>query len=116
MATPLMWKALQLSGSIYDPLLYPHIIQPDAITEKFYIETRAKKLVPFHLSSCVLTFILFCIFHFLGRKHFDPNFQHGHVSPFYMGLAGIICLHLAVTTNNILNGHQMFQCANGPRN
>ncbi len=107
-----MWKALQLCRSINDPLLYPHILQPDAKTETFYIETRAKKLVPYHLSSCVLTFNFFCIFHFFARKHLDPNFQYGHIAPFYMGLAGIICLHLSITVNNLQNGHQMFDCVN----
>lgn len=101
MSSPLMWKALQLSRSIYDRILYPHIITFESDTEKIHVETRHRKLLRVHLSSCVIGSNLFCVFHFLLRKLFDPNFQNAHLTLFYVALGGFMVLHLVLTKLNI---------------
>ncbi len=92
-----MWKALQLSRSIYERILYPHIITFESDTEKIHVETRPRKLLRIHLSSCAIGFNLFSVFHFLWRNLFDPNFEYGHLTIFYVALGFFMILHLTLT-------------------
>ncbi len=107
-----MWKSFQLTGSIYDRILYPHILTPNPCTEKTRVEIRASKLIRFHMSSCVLSIILFCVFHFLGRSIFDPKFEYVYLTPFYVGLGVFIIMHLTLTRMLLVMGQQLWECFN----
>lgn len=107
-----MWKSFQLTRAIYDRILYPHILTPNSSTEQTYVECRARKLIRFHMSTCVLSIILFCVFHFLGRSLFDPKFEYIYLTPFYVGLGVFIIMHLMLTKMLLIMGNQLWECFN----
>jgi hypothetical protein len=112
MSIPLVWKAIELSSTIFNPILYPHIITANPKTEQISIVTRFRKRKRFHLSTCVLTTILLFELHFLARHIFESSFEYKHLTPFYIELTALTLLHLVLTFINQTAGQQLWTSVN----
>lgn len=106
MSTPLMWKSMQLSQSVYDRFMYPHLATLVPSTETVFFELCFQKRIPFHLSSCAHIAMLSCVFHFLARCFLELNFRYIYITPFYVGLAVFIIMHLLLVSLYMLMGDQ----------
>lgn len=107
-----MWKSTQLSQSVYDRFMYPHLATLVPSTETILLELCFKKRIPFHLSSFAHIFMLFCVFHFLARCVFELNFRYIYLIPFYVGLAVFIVMHLLLVSLFMSMGDQGLEFLN----
>lgn len=107
-----MWKSFTLIRSVYDPILYPHILAPNPNTEQTKVEQRHIKLIRFHMSTCVYSIVLFCVLHFLGRSIFDQKFEYIYLTPMYVSILVIQIMYLTLTSILLTMGHELWECFN----